>query len=137
MGEFFDTYKNPTHICVLMLLHDVWIVATCDNMHLITGYVICWSLYDITSYVICCAKRQFPPFLPASSISQPPSWKILSVSKTPENSTLRAYLVIIGINPIKIDWFFQTTACSPEISNCINWLVQRWSRTYYVYRIFW
>ena len=62
---------------------------------MITGYVNCWSLYDITSYVVCCAKCHFLPFLPASSISQPPYWKMLPVAKTPENSTLRAYRLIL------------------------------------------
>ena len=47
--------------------------------------------------MVCCAKCQFPPFLPASSITMPPSWKILSVDKTPTNSTLRAYHLILPV----------------------------------------
>ena len=75
----------------------------------ITGYVICcWNIVIdncmicglITSCVICCAKCQFHTFLPASSITMPPSCKMLPVAKTPENSTLRAYQIKIGINPI-------------------------------------
>lgn len=60
---------------------------------------VLWFVYEIcgliTWYVSCCAKCQFHPFLPASSISQPPSWKMLPVAKTPENSTLRAYRLIL------------------------------------------
>ena len=56
--------------------------------------------YPITGYVSCCAKCQFPPFIPFSSITMPPSWKILSVEKTPTNSTLRAYQDKIGMIPI-------------------------------------
>ena len=40
-------------------------------------------------------KCHFRPFLPSSSRSQPPSWKLLPVAKTPENSTLRAYRLIL------------------------------------------
>ena len=55
-------------------------------------YMVCQLLFCmITCCVSCCAKCQFPPFLPFSSISQPPSWKMLPFQKTPENSTLRAY----------------------------------------------
>ena len=45
--------------------------------------------------MICCAKCHFHPFLPFSSISQPPSWKMLPSQKTPENSTLRAFCHIL------------------------------------------
>ena len=65
-----------------MLLHGVWIVVD-DKTYLIT-----W-------YVICCAKCQFLPFLPFSSITIPRYWKLLPVAKTPENSTLRVYRLIL------------------------------------------
>ena len=81
---------------------------------MITGYVNCWSLYDITSYVICCAKCHLHPFLPFSSITMPPSWKMLSVQKTPENSTLQAYRLIMRINPI-LYAFFSDDSDRPEI----------------------
>ena len=87
MGEIFDTYKRNkkspiTHICVIMVLYGAWFFATCDNMHLITGYVN------------CCAKCHFHPFLPFSSITMPRYCKILSVAKTPENSTFPLYQAI-------------------------------------------
>ena len=89
MGEFFDTYKrnkNPpqTHICVIMLLH-VMLVVVIDRMRMITWCVICcWNVTDdktylITGCTICCAKCQFHPFLPVSSITMPPSWKMLLI----------------------------------------------------------
>ena len=68
MGEFFDTYKknkNPPNSYL------------CDNA--IAWCVSYGNLYDITGCVICCAKCQFYPFLPASSITMPPSWKMLLV----------------------------------------------------------
>ena len=51
----------------------------------------------ITWYVVCCAKCHFLPFLPFSSITYPPSWKMLPVEKTPTNSTLRAYRFILPV----------------------------------------
>ena len=60
---------------------------------------VVWFVYEIcgliTLYVSCCAKCHFLPFLPASSITMPRSWKILSVEKTPTNSTLLAYHLIL------------------------------------------
>ena len=68
----------PTHICVIIIvMHEAMWIVVIDRMRMITWCVICWSLYDITSYVICCAKCHFLPFLPASSITMPPSWKML------------------------------------------------------------
>ena len=49
----------------------------------------------ITWYVNCCAKCNFHPFLPFSSITMPPSCKMLLMAKTPENSTLWAYSLIL------------------------------------------
>ena len=43
--------------------------------------------------MICCAKCHFHPFQFLSSISQPPSWKMLPVAKTPKNSTLQAIFI--------------------------------------------
>ena len=69
-------------------------IPPCDDV--VTWYVVCWKniVIDncmicglITWYVSCCAKCQFLPFLPVSSITMPRSWKMLTVSKTPENST--------------------------------------------------
>ena len=81
----------PTHICVIIIV-----------MHEVMWLVVDDKTYLITCCVICCAKCHFLPFLPSSSISQPPSWKMLPVSKTPENSTLRAYQDKIGMIPIMI-----------------------------------
>ena len=77
----------------------------CDNA--ITWCVNCcylwlqamWIVYEIcgliTGCASCCAKCHFLPFLPFSSISQPPSWKMLPVAKTPENSTFPLYSPIL------------------------------------------
>ena len=54
-GDTYKRNKNPTstHICVIMLLHGVLIVVTCDNMHLITSYVnCCWNIV-IDNCMIC------------------------------------------------------------------------------------
>ena len=78
----------PTHICVIMLLHVVLVVEIYKALQAM------WFVYEIcgliTWYVSCCAKCHFPPFLPFSSITMPRYWKMLPVSKTPENNTLRA-----------------------------------------------
>ena len=66
-----------------------WCVICCWNI--IIDNCVIWSL--ITSYVICCAKCHFHPFQFLSSISQPPSWKMLPVAKTPKNSTLQAIFI--------------------------------------------
>ena len=94
---------RPNTCVLIIVMHEaMWFVD-------ITSYVICcffvWlhvvlvvvidRMRMITWYMVCCAKCQFPPFLPFSSITMPPSWKMLTVSKTPENSTLRAYRLIL------------------------------------------
>ena len=66
-------------LCGLLTLRVVWFVVFCM----------------VTCCASCCAKCQFHPFLPFSSITMPRSWKILPVSKTPENSTLWAYRLIL------------------------------------------
>ena len=87
--------------CYLFWLQAMWIVY--EICGLITWYVsCCWNVTDdktylITGCTICCAKCQFHPFLPFSSITMPPSWKMLPVQKTPVNSTLRAYRLIIPV----------------------------------------
>ena len=66
----------------------VVVIDNCMICGLITSCVICClNDYAITWSVNCCAKCQFHPFLLFSSISMPPSWKMLPVTKTPENST--------------------------------------------------
>ena len=67
-GKIFNAYKKDK-------------ISPCDDV--------------VTWYVICCAKCHFLPFLPFSSITMPPSWKMLEVSKTPENSTLWASLLVL------------------------------------------
>lgn len=90
----------------------------CDNA--ITWCVSYGNLYDITGYVICCAKCQFPPFLPFSSITMPPPWKILPVSKTPENSTFP--LFHMKMRYLSHDYASQSysTIIEQKFSNCIN-----------------
>ena len=78
--------KIPPHIC-----HGIGFVV--DDL--------------ITWCVVCCAKCHFHPFLPFSSITMPRYWKMLPVAKTPENSTLRAYRLIMRINPILQAFFFR------------------------------
>lgn len=74
--------------------------------YLITGRVVCClnividrmrMIHMITWYVACCAKYHFHPFQFFSSITMPPSWKMLPVTKTPENSTLQAIFIKNGI----------------------------------------
>ena len=64
-------------------------------MHEDIWFAVDDKTYLITWCVICCAKCHFHPFLPFSSITMPPSWKMLPAAKTPENSTLRAYHLIL------------------------------------------
>ena len=79
--------------------------------------------------MICCAKCQFPPFLPSSSITMPPSWKILSVEKTPTNSTLRAYRLILPAYDTKRSHFrhYRTKIRKMQIriDGSKNWYVAR------------
>ena len=85
--------------------------------------------YLITCCVICCAKCHFLPFLPVSSISHPPSWKMLPVAKTPENSTLRAYhLVLPAYDTIRGHfWHYRTKIREWRIGidGAKNWSVAR------------
>ena len=102
MGEFLIFIREkipPNHICVIMLLHGVLVVGVCMTLRAM-WIVVDDKTYLITGCASCCAKYQFLPFLPFSSITMPPSWKMLLSQKTPENSTLRAYRLIIRINPI-------------------------------------
>ena len=79
-----------SYLCV----NSITWCASYGNLYDITGCVIC-CFCMVTGYVVCCAKCQFLPFLQFSSITTPPSWKMLPVAKTPENSTLRAFCHIL------------------------------------------
>ena len=74
----------------------------------------------ITWCVNCCAKCQFHPFLPFSSITMPPSWKMLLVAKTPENSTFP--LFHMKMRYLSHDYASQSysTIIEQNFSNCIN-----------------
>ena len=54
MGEFFDTYKTPTHICVIIIvMHEVMWLVVDDKTYLITWCVICcWNIV-IDNCMIC------------------------------------------------------------------------------------
>ena len=79
---------------MIMLLHGVWVMEIYMTLHVVLVVVID-RMCMITWCVICCAKCHFHPFLPASSITMPPSWKLLPSLKTPVNRTLRAYRLIL------------------------------------------
>ena len=84
---------RPPYLCDW--LQAMWIGY--EIYGLITWYVsCCLNDYAITWSVICCAKCQFPPFLPFSSITMPRSWEILLSWKTPENSTFLLFRAIYG-----------------------------------------
>ena len=96
---------------------------------LITGYVICWRniVIDnrvicglITSCASCCAKCHFHPFLPVSSITMPPSWKMLPIAKTPENSTFP--LFHMKMRYLSHDYASKSysTTIEQNFFNCIN-----------------
>ena len=93
-------------LCGLLTLRVVWFV-----------YEICEL---ITWYVSCCAKCHFPPFLPFSSITMPPSWKILLIAKTPENSTFP--LFHMKMRYLSHDYASKSysTIIEQNFFNCIN-----------------
>ena len=62
-GKFLILIKElkipPTHICVIMLLHGVWVMKIYMTLQVVWFVTICkdvdcWSLYNITGYVNCC-----------------------------------------------------------------------------------
>ena len=86
MGEIFDTYKRnknpplPTHICVIIIvMNRMYMIALLHAMWF--RDVDYLSLYDITGCVVCCAKCQFHPFLPFSSITMPRPGKYYHLKK--------------------------------------------------------
>ena len=89
-------------------------------MHETMWLVVDDKTYLITGCTICCAKCQFPPFLPFSSITMPRYWKMLSVEKTPTNSTFP--LFHMKIRYLSHDYASKSYSTIVEwiFSNCIN-----------------
>ena len=96
---------------------------------------VLWFVYEIcgliTWYVSCCAKCHFHPFLPFSSITKPRYCKMLPVQKTPVNSTLQAYrLVLPGYDTIRSHFRHYRTKnrkCQIRIDGSKIWYVARYT----------
>ena len=81
---------------IIIVIHEaMWFVEVCMTLRVV-WFVVIDRMRMVTSCASCCAKCHFHPFLSFSSITMPPSWKMLPSSKTPENSTLWAYRLILS-----------------------------------------
>ena len=125
--------KFPPHMLHELLQYIVmWIYMTLRGMWFVVGFV--W-LHVVLVVVL---NANFIHFYQLHPYPSPPSWKILSVQKTPENSTLWAYHLIlptfVGFPTslhlsTKIDW--------SEIEKSISQNRYITHVIHYIYRIFW